>query len=214
MDNLSLNVKYRTDLSKSATKTIRRNNGATGTIYGRGATSLPVEVCLSDLVTLYKASQDTGASIIDLKVTDAPDNVDGMVVLKNITKNPISRRVIDVELQRISMTEKVTVDVVVRFEGEVPGVEQGGIVDEVTTELRVRALPGLLPPFIEVDISGLELGQHLSVSDLILPEGVEVLNDPDTTLIGCVHPQRAASVEEVEEESAEEGTTEAETTEE
>lgn len=203
MDNLTLTAKYRTDLTKSGTKAVRKNHAATATIYGHGVESVSVEVDLSDLVTLYKASKVSGASIIDIKVDGAPTNVDGTVVMKTVTKNPLSRRVIDVEFQRVSMTEKVTVEIPVRFVGDCPGIIEGGVVEEATNELHVRALPGSLPGYIEVDISGLELGHHLSVSDLILPDGVEVLNDLDTTMVACVYPFKGgAKAEEKAEEPA------------
>jgi large subunit ribosomal protein L25 len=121
-------------------------------------------------------------------VEGAPTNVDGTVVMKTVTKNPLSRRVIDVEFQRVSMTEKVTVEIPVKFVGDAKGIVEGGVVEEAMNELHVRALPGTLPAFIEVDITDLELGGHISVSNLVLPEGVEVLNDLDTTLVACVYP--------------------------
>lgn len=204
MSNLTLTVKYRTDLSKSATKAIRRNNHATGTVYGHGVESIPIEVSLADLADLYKAMKDSGSSIIDLKVENAPTNCDGPVVLKTVTKNPISRKVIDVEFQRVSMAEKITLEVPVQFVGECPGLKAGGILEEVTTELRVRALPNQLPSHIEVDVSGLEVGHHINVSDLTVPEGVEILNDPDTTVASCVHPHKPAAAEEEAAETAEE----------
>ncbi len=188
MDNLTLTAKYRTDLTKSGTKAVRKNHAATATVYGHGVESVSIEVDLSDLVTLYKASKASGASIIDIKVEGAPTNVDGTVVMKTVTKNPLSRRVIDVEFQRVSMTEKVTVDIPVKFVGDCKGIVEGGVVEEAMNELHVRALPGTLPAFIEVDITDLELGGHISVSNLELPEGVEVLNDLDTTLVACVYP--------------------------
>lgn len=188
MDNLTLNAKYRTDLTKSGTKAVRKNHAATATVYGHGAQSVSIEVALTDLVTLYKASKASGASIIDIKVEGAPTNVDGTVVMKTFTKDPLSRKVIDVEFQRVSMTEKVTVDIPVRFIGNCRGIGEGGVVEEATNELHIRALPGTLPAYIEVDISDLELGGHISVSDLVLADGIEVINDLDTTMVACVYP--------------------------
>lgn len=204
MDNLTLTTKYRTDLSKSGTKAVRKNNHATGTIYGHRAESVSVEVALSDLVALYKASKASGASIIDLKVEGAPTNVDGPVVMKTVTKNAISRKVIDVEFQRVSMTEKVTINVPVMVVGDCPGLAAGGVMDEVTTQLDIRAFPNQLPNHIDVDVSSLEIGRHISVSDLVLPDGVEVLNDPDTTIVACAHPFKAGQAEEASSEGAEE----------
>ena len=196
MDNLTLTAKYRTDLTKSGTKAVRKNKSATGTVYGHGVESISVEVPLTDLVTLYKASKATGASIIDLKVEGSPTNVNGAVVMKTVTKNAISRKVIDVEFQRVSMSEKVTVNIPVKFIGEALGIEVGGTIEEITTELHVRSLPGKLPGHIDIDISGLDVGHHLSVSDLVLPDDIEVLNDPDTTIIACIHAHKGEVTEE------------------
>lgn len=199
MKNLKLSTKFRTDLSKSATKAVRKNDGATGTVYGRGTESASIEIALRDLITLDEEAKATGASIIDLVIEGAPSDLNGPVVLKTFTKNPISRKVIDVEFQRISMDEEVTLNVPVVVSGEAPGLEQGGILDEPTTELRVRSLPALLPGQIDIDVSGLQLGDRITVADIVLEEGVEILHEPDTILAACVLPQ----IPELEEEEVE-----------
>ena len=198
MKALVLNAKYRNEIKHSQTKAIRRNGGATGTIYGHSASPVSIEVDIKDLVALAKEAKETDTTFFQIKVDGAPENVDGAVLIKNVHKNPLTKKIVDVEFQRVSMNEKITVTVPIEFVGEPAGVALGGILEELTTELHIRALPNNLPTKLDVNISDLQVGQHLNVSDLALPDGVEVINDADTGVVSCVQSHQAAS-EETEE---------------
>ena len=90
--------------------------------------------------------------------------------------------------QEILMKELITVKVPVEVVGKAPGIQEGGILEEILREIEVECLPAAIPNVIEVDVSQLGVGDSIHVSDLTLPEGVTVLSDPDETIITILSP--------------------------
>jgi large subunit ribosomal protein L25 len=111
------------------------------------------------------------------------------VMLKDLQKNPLDREIIHADFLEVSLTKKIDVTVALKVIGKSPGVEKGGILQEVSRELEIRCLPTQIPDYLEVDISSLkDIGDSLHVEDLKLPEGVRVLSDAQLTLITVVPP--------------------------
>ena len=205
MANLKLQANYRSDMSKSHLKKIRRQGYVSGSVFGRGIESIPIEVKLKDIVDQIKTSEHGMMSLFDLEINGAPGNGKHTVIIKEFFRDPITRKVLDVQFQRVVLTEKVHVDVPIVLVGESEGEKKGGIVEQVLDELEVRALPTQIPPKIEVDISSLDIGDHISVADIKAPEGVEILTDSDTIVCTCVPPHvRHEEVAVAEEKPAEE----------
>ncbi len=188
MANLKLVAKYRSDMSKSHLKKIRREGYVTGSVFGRGIDPIPIEVNLKELVNQIKASEHGMMSLFDLEIEGAPKDGNHTVIIKEFFRDPITRKVLDIQFQRVMLTEKVHVDVPVELVGECEGAKKGGIVEQLLDELAVRALPANIPPKIEVDISSLDIGDHIRVADIKPPEGVEILTDGETILCTCVPP--------------------------
>lgn len=111
------------------------------------------------------------------------------VVIKEIQRDILTRQVIHIDFQRISMTEKIEVMVPIRIVGEAPGVKlSGGILEHVTRELKILCLPKDIPSEIAADVSQLEIGQGLSVKDLKEIPGVRNLSDPNLLVVNIVAP--------------------------
>lgn len=195
MQTLKIEANYRSDMSKSRVKQLRRTGYVTASVSGRNTSSIPVEVNLKDLVDQIKHSEGGTTSLIDMKVVGGPADSSGTVILKSFYKDPISRRVIDVVFQRVIMTEVIQVALPLELEGEAQGVKSGGHMDQMIYELSVSCMPGNIPPKVTVDVSNMEVGDVVRVQDLSLGEGIEVLADPDTVICIC----RAATVAGVEE---------------
>ncbi|MEN6356450.1 MAG: 50S ribosomal protein L25 [Armatimonadota bacterium] len=197
MDKLQLEANYRSDTSKGRTKELRRTGFVTANVFGHGSESVAVEVNLQDLLDQIKKT-DTGVkSLIDLKINGAPKKSDGTVIIKNFIKDPLTRKLLDVQFQRVSMKEKIHVGVPIELIGEAPGIKSGGTLEQMLDELPVSCLPGDIPSKIDVDVSGLELGCHIRVDQLPIAEGVDVLADPETLVVNCRAPH-AAELEEAE----------------
>jgi large subunit ribosomal protein L25 len=210
MDRPKLEATYRTDLSKSHVKRIRKAGGVTGSVFGHNVDSIPIELKLRDVVDQIKASDAGMMSLIDLKITGAPKGSDGTVIIKGFHKDPLTRRVLDIQFQRVSLKEKINISVPIVLVGDAAGAREGGIVEQITNALDVSCLPTDIPPRIEVDISGLEIGHHISVSDLTLDENIEVKTDPSTNICTCVPPHVTHAAAEAVEAALAEGAAEAE----
>jgi len=117
-----------------------------------------------------------------------------LAIIKEIQRDIFTRLPIHIDFQRISEKEKIELNVAIHTKGEAKGVkEQGGILEHILRELHIRCLPENIPAFIEVDVTNLETHQGVKVSELVLPEGVEVLTAGDHTVVNIVIPR----VEEV-----------------
>jgi large subunit ribosomal protein L25 len=102
------------------------------------------------------------------------------------------------DLHEVRLDEPIPASVAVELVGESPGTKQGGVLSALVREVNVEALPLEVPDRLELDISQTEIGSTLRVSDLVAPEGVKLLDDPDTVIVNVAAP-RVEEVEEVEE---------------
>jgi large subunit ribosomal protein L25 len=127
-------------------------------------------------------------------------------VLKEYQSHPIRGTITHVDFHEIRLDQPIHASVAVQFVGESPGVKEGGILQQVTRELNVEALPGNIPEHIEADLSGLAIGDSFRLEELRPIEGVTFLDDPhETVLATCTVPRALAELEEAEEEEAAEG---------
>ncbi len=90
-------------------------------------------------------------SLIDVKVVGAPENSDGTVVIKNFFKDPLTKKVLDIQFQRVSMEEKINIGVPIEFVGTAPGEKEGGILEHTIDELEVTCLPKDIPASIQIE---------------------------------------------------------------
>jgi large subunit ribosomal protein L25 len=200
MANLKLEANYRSDMSKSRTKQIRRDGYVTGSVFGRESEPLSVEVKLKDITDQIKHSGQGLMSLFDLTVRGGPKSSNGTVIIKEFFKHPLTRKVLDIQFQRVSMTEKINVSVPIELVGEAAGTREGGVVEQILNDLSIRSLPGDIPARIEVDVTALDIGDQIRASGLVIPEGVEVLVDADALVCTCVPPHVRYEEEAVEEE--------------
>lgn len=207
MARLQLDAQTRQNLLKSYTKKLRREEKIPATLYGKGQDSRSIEVSTRDLEGILKTPGGRLA-LIDLKV-DGKSSKAHPVMIQEMQRDPISKKILHIDFHWVSLDEPVHANVPIVLIGEAPGVKQGGIVEQFTRELDVRALPDHIPSHIDVDVSNLELGQAIHVSEVIVPEDVEVLgpvpeNVVATVRMPVVHVEEVAPApeEEIEAEEA------------
>jgi large subunit ribosomal protein L25 len=126
-------------------------------------------------------------------------------VLKEFQRHPIRGTLTHVDFHEVRLDQPIQALVSIHLVGESPGAKQGGVVQQVTREIRVEALPTAIPEHIEADMSSLEVGSTLRVADLEAVEGVAYLDDPETVLANCSMPRGIAELEEEEAAEGEEG---------
>lgn len=178
METLELRATPRTVVGKKV-KALRHKDIVPGVIYGHGVGSLPVQFDGRELQ--HAINQAGTSSTIQVYVEGRDDPY--LAIFRAVQIHPIKRNVVHLDLQALNVTETVRVPVSVILIGEAPAVELGGVLLQILNELEIEALPTALVPQIEIDVSGLtEIGQSISVSDIVLPEGVTILNAPSDSV--------------------------------
>lgn len=178
-------------------KRLRRQGIIPANIYGHNVESLAVQVKADDLKHVIKTAGRNDIIYVRLDGEEPRPTF-----LKTVQRDAIGEKILHVDLLQISLKEKVRMEVPLHLVGIPPAVDvHGGILMHGIDRVAVEALPTDVPSFLEVDVSVLEeIDQALHVSDLVVPEGVTVLTDPDVVVAKVSPPV----VERVEEEEAEE----------
>jgi large subunit ribosomal protein L25 len=160
----------------------------------------PISIALArhefELLMVHEA---LGSTILEVKVEGKKDTVN--VIVKEIQTNPVSGRVRHVDLLAVDLKKTIQTSVPIHFVGDAAGVKEGGILTHALLEVLIEALPTELPDALEADITELDVGDNLHVSDLVVPDGVTVLSDTDLTICSIT---LAKIVEEPEVEEEEE----------
>ena len=201
MEKVILKAEVRTGVGKKASKDLRNKNLVPANVYkAKSATNLQVSKDELDNVLHTKAGENV---IITLKITGG--NIkEKTVLIKEIQRDPVKDGILHVDFNEISLTEVLKVNVPIASRGEPVGVKaDGGVLEHIMWELQVECLPTDIPGKIEVDVSGLKIGDAIYVKDLKIPEGVKVLADPELIAM-IVKPPRAEVPKEEVVEGAEE----------
>jgi len=120
------------------------------------------------------------------------------VILKEFQRDKIRGQIIHIDLQEVRLDQPIQTVVSLLLVGDPPGVKEGGILTQVANDLNVEALPLEVPQHLEADVSGLGIGDALRLSELAVPEGVTLLDDPDTVIATVTHQTREEEPEAVE----------------
>jgi len=200
-EELDLVAELRTDTGKGSSRRLRRAGKVPAIIYGAGREARALTFDHNDL---FKAAEHESffSSVLNVKVGD---NVRPSI-LKDIQVHPAKRQILHIDLQRIVAGEKIKMTVPLHYlhEDTCLGVKiGGGSVQKTRTEVEINCFPKDLPEYIEVDIADLELDQLLHLSDIKLPENVEltdlIADPPRDEAIVSVHMIRVAAEPEEEE---------------
>ena len=183
-NNISLNAKNREERGKNASRRLRAAGLVPVTVYGGGGESTSATVTKREFAALIRHHGRNTIFTLDVEGTAGP------VKIADVQIDPIKGFLVHADLMRVSMTEKSKFEIPIKIVGESEGVKlSGGIMDIPTHSLDVRCLPGDLPSVVEVDISHLGLGDHLSVKDLKLGDKIEILTDSETVIVNIVAPR-------------------------
>ncbi len=172
MSNMFEFVAESRDLSgKSAAKAVRRDGNVPAVVYG-GKTGPQSIVLGQNEVGKHLVHEAVYSHILDLKI----DGKTEQVVLKGLQRHPAKAQIMHIDFMRVDVTQTLRVHVPLHFinEDTCVGVKAGGQVTHAMTDVEVSCLPGVLPEYIEVDLAALDIGDSVHLTDLILPEGVDI----------------------------------------
>lgn len=184
MQRLELKAQPRAEEGRNKVKHLRRKGIVPGVVYGAHRKPQAIQLDAQEITNvIHKAHSEH--VLVQLTLEDRGR----LALLQGVQHEPISREILHVDFQELREDEKFTVSVALQAIGEPEGVRlSGGVLEYVMRELRVRCLPKDLPDRITVDVTALTIGQSIHVSDLKVPEGVELLEDKGSPVIAVVAP--------------------------
>jgi large subunit ribosomal protein L25 len=192
-----LNVSSRASAGSRAARRLRRSGRVPGVLYGGGAESVGFD---ADARELRLALASSGA-VLDLSVDGAKATP---VVLKEAQRHPVRGETVHVDLLRVRLDEEINAVVPLELVGadDAPGVKEGGVLEQITRELNVQALPTAIPESIVHSVGEMQIGETILLGALTPPDGVTLLDDPEETVVATLSPPRLqAEAEEIEAET-------------
>ena len=185
MEQQTLSVEARNEKGKGACRKIRSAGKLPGVIYGLGNN---VSITL-DPKPVHKLLMTEGGRNQVLAL--AGGGLEGKhALVKDYQVDPVSRKLIHVDLLEIDITKKINVTVKINIVGKSPGVAEGGVINFIARTIEVRALPNQIPTHLDVDVTPLNIGDSVHLDDLKLPEGVEKASAGNPTLVTVVPPTK------------------------
>jgi large subunit ribosomal protein L25 len=193
-----LNVNSRDAQGSRAVRRLRRSGRVPGVLYGGGAEALGFD---ADARELRHALAGSGA-VLDLSIDGGKPTP---VVLKEAQRHPVRGETVHIDLLRVRLDQAITAVVPLELTGvdDAPGVKEGGILEQITRELNVEALPTAIPESIVHEVGDMQIGDTILVAALTPPVGVTLLDDADETVVATLSPPRLQSetAEEIEAET-------------
>ena len=200
MDTLELAVDVREALGKKA-RFLRRDGITPANIYGRNLDSVALQLQSSDLV--HALTQAGRNAVLSVKVNG--EKKPRTAVIRNVQRHPVTDSIVHVDFLQVDVTRAITSDVPVLLVGESPLPKTSTVISQTLSSIQVSGLPMDIPSSVEADISVLvEVDQSIHVSDLRLPDGVEVLTDADQMVVRAAQGRVSAADAAAEAEAAEE----------
>ncbi|MGD1057578.1 MAG: 50S ribosomal protein L25 [Solirubrobacteraceae bacterium] len=193
-----LDVTSRSAAGSRAARRLRRSGRVPGVLYGGGSEPLGFD---ADARELRMALASSGA-VLDLSIDG---NKPTPVVLKEAQRHPVRGETVHVDLLRVNLNEAISAVVPLELQGidDAPGVKQGGVLEQITRELNVEALPTAIPESIVHGVGEMQIGETILLGALVAPDGVTLLDDLEETVIATLSPPRLQSetAEEIEAET-------------
>jgi large subunit ribosomal protein L25 len=197
-----LSISPREPEGSRATRRLRRSGRVPGILYGGGAEPLSFS---ADARELRHALAATGAV---LEVSDGGSATPA--ILKSAQYHPVRGETMHVDLLRVDLNVAIAAVVPLELTGgeDAPGAKEGGVLEQITRELNIEALPNAIPEAIVHDVSGMQINDTITLADVTVPEGVTLLDDPEETVVATLTPPRIATDEDdIEEETERVGET-------
>lgn len=211
-DNVDLQARKREGRGKNDARRLRAEGMAPAVLYGDDLSTAIVVPAKTVDYTLQHLGDN---ALYDIRLDS--DTATARVV--DVQRNPVSGQLVHVDFAPVNMRERIEVMVPLHVTGEAPGVEEGGVLQQVAYEIQVESLPGDIPQEITLDVSGLGMNENLTLGDLTLPSGLVLLSEPEEVAVTITAPteiteeemEAAGIVEEpTDEEAAAEAAEEAE----
>ncbi len=194
--NISIKAERREVFGKNVSRRLRRTGMIPAILYGANEANVPLTLNKKDVFMILKS--ETGENTI-FQVSFDSETKNAMI--KELQMDPVTDEILHADLVQIAMDKIIRVSVPVVTVGDAVGVKtEGGFVDFVTREIEVECLPKDIPEHIEINISELHLRQSRKVEDVVVPDEIKILTEPDVVLVHIEVPTKEEEIEVPEEE--------------
>lgn len=201
MEISELKASHRKDIGKGVARRLRKDGFVPAVVYGSKTEPVLLSVNSAELMKILKGKEEN--VFINLRV-DNGKKTEKFTLIKELQIEPVSGKYLHIDFFEIDKKQAITLDIPIHFTGEAAGVETGGDLHHIKRDIKVSCLFTELPEFVEVDVSGLNIGDSIKVHDIKLPEGITVLDPEDTIIASVTAPKVTVKVEEIEEQLPEE----------
>ncbi|HGE70251.1 TPA: 50S ribosomal protein L25/general stress protein Ctc [Candidatus Poribacteria bacterium] len=191
MEQAKLDVEMRQGRGKGSARAVRRSGLIPGIVYGHNQEPITIQFQEHGLRRIFHLGGEN--ILINMNISGGLTET---VMIKEIQRDPVSRRVIHADFMRVSLEERVTTHIPVVLVGNAPGVKEGGVLEFLLRELRIECQAGQIPEHIEVDISSLGIGDQIRVGDIKVPEGMVIHDDSATIVVTVASPTVIKETEE------------------
>ena len=197
-----LHAQVRTGTGKGAARQARRNGDVPGIVYGGGADPLPISIPFNRLIKMLRAGRFM-STLFNLKV-EGQDDV--RVICRAVERDVVKDLPRHVDFMRLRRTSRVSLFIPVNFinEKEAPGIKRGGVLTVVRPEVELNVVAGEIPEELTVDLTGLEVGDTINISDITLPEGAKPTIDRNFVIANVSAPSGLRSSDAEESDGEEE----------
>ncbi len=193
MKRIALTAQVRQKVGKGVARGLRRDAQVPAVLYSHGK-STPIVMVNKDISKVLN-SEGGEHALINLKLEGGKSAGDKLALIKDYQVDPISGKLIHLDLMEVAMNEKVKLQVAVHISGTAVGVKEGGIFQYGQRNLEIECLPTHIPDFIDVNIEHLKVNESLHVRDITAPEGVKILTEGDNTVATIQPPISEAKLE-------------------
>ncbi len=210
--NMKINATTRNDQGKGASRRLRRSEQVPAIVYGAGKTPSAITLNIHEITHLLE-NEEAYTSVLDLVLDDKSEPV----IVKDLQRHPAKNVVTHVDLLRVNMKKAIVTSIPLHFIGEDDNaaIRLGAVLNQFITNVEISCLPADLPNGIDVDISNLEMSEHISLTGLTVPKGVTLtalthgdIEAHDQSVVAVQEPKKMAEIEDVVVEA--EGETEGE----
>ncbi len=191
----------REEKGKGVSRRLRKEKKVPAILYGPNTQPLMLTVRRGDVERIMRSAEKESVLLFDMILHANGNDINKKVMFKEIQIDPIKDIPLHVDFYEIAMDKEITVDLPIKLINTPVGVSKGGILEHITREITISCLPDKLIDVLEVDVSGLDIGDSIHVRDIKFPEGISPEEELNTTIAVVVAPTSEGAEEEVEEET-------------
>lgn len=208
MAQSTLEVTIRKRMGKSGAREIRKEGNVPAILYGKGTD--PLSLVINPAQLKQALSTEAGENtLLEINVKNGEEEIKKLSLLREVQYDFITGKPIHLDFQALDMNKKIHVNVPVHIVGKAKGVKEGGILEEILREIPAECLPKDIPNSFEIDVTDLDIGNSIHISSLEVSEEVNILKEPEETIVTILAPKMEVvaeaeeELEEVEGEAAE-----------